>query len=304
MRVILDVDTGLDDAVALLLAAGLEEIHIEAVIATNGNVELAKTLENTLNIMETTGCTCPVFRGADRPLVRKPVQAGDFHGKSGLDGPTFPPRRFQQVQQENGVDALIRMVLENPGELTIVSVGPLTDLALAMQKESRFASSVKQLVIMGGSFCGGNVTKEAEFNTYADPEAAQLVFAGKAPIVLFPLDCTSQVTLDDDRLAALKTIEGKNSAVFSACMETYMANYHKKGKLWPQIHDPLCVAYLIDPEKVETEYKRVLVDIHKGPTYGKTTKTDTISGEGITIAKAIDIPWFWSLVERALSTLS
>ncbi len=104
-RVILDVDTGLDDAVALFLAAGLDTLHIEALIATNGNVGLERTLENTLNIAETTLLDCPVYKGAAKPLVREPVAAGNFHGESGLDGPNFPPRQRQEVQEESGIDA-------------------------------------------------------------------------------------------------------------------------------------------------------------------------------------------------------
>lgn len=302
-RIILDVDTGLDDAVALFLAAGLEEISIEAVIATAGNVGLVKTVENTLNILETAGIRCPVYKGADKPLVRKPVEAGDFHGESGLDGPVFAPRTFQKVREEDGIEALIRLVKANPHQITIVSVGPLTDLALALSREPSVASLCKQIVIMGGSFSRGNVTESAEFNTFADPEAAERVFSSGAKMVLFPLDCTRQVTLSRNRLSDFQTRKGLSNAVFCACMESYTANYTKRGQGEPQMHDPLCVAYLVDPSKVETEYCTVSVDIKEGPTYGKTTKVATISENGVLIAKRIDIPWFWTLVERALANL-
>ena len=302
-RIILDVDTGLDDAVALFLAAGLEEIGIEAVIATAGNVGLDKTVENTLNILETAGIRCPVYKGADKPLVRKPVEAGDFHGESGLDGPVFAPRAFQQVREEDGIEALIRLVKANPHQITIVSVGPLTDLALALSREPSVASLCKQIVIMGGSFSRGNVTESAEFNTYADPEAAAQVFSSGAKLVLFPLDCTRLVTLSPARLADFHTRSGLSTSVFSSCMDTYTANYTKRGQGEPQMHDPLCVAYLVDPSKVEAEYCTVYVDTCEGPTYGKTTKTPTSSEGGVLVAKRIDIPWFWTLVDRALANL-
>lgn len=302
-RIILDVDTGLDDAVALFLAAGLEEISIEAVIATAGNVGLDKTVENTLNILETAGIRCPVYKGADKPLVRKPVEAGDFHGESGLDGPVFAPRAFQQVREEDGIDALIRLVKDNAHQISIVSVGPLTDLALAFRKDPSVARLCKQIVIMGGSFSRGNVTESAEFNTYADPEAAALVFSSGAKLVLFPLDCTRLVTLSPARLADIKQRDGLSTSVFGSCMDTYTANYTKRKQGEPQMHDPLCVAYLVDPSKVETEYCMVCVDIKEGPTYGKTTKTPTSSDNGVLIAKTIDIPWFWTLVDRALANL-
>jgi ribosylpyrimidine nucleosidase len=300
-RVILDVDTGLDDAVALFLAAGLKEIKIEAVIATAGNVGLDKTLENTLNIIETTGLTCPVYAGSAKPLVRKSIEAGEFHGESGLDGPVFPPRTIQQARPESGIDAMIRLIRDNPGEITVISVGPLTDLARAMRRESRLATLVKQLVIMGGSFSGGNVTGEAEFNTYADPEAAQIVFSSGAKITLFSLDCTRQVTLSSERLEAFRKKSGRSNEVFVACMDSYSANYAKRDLGDPQMHDPLCIAYLADSSRVEGEYCDVTVDIIQGKTYGKTTKRP--NEEGIFVATSIDIPWFWSLVERALAAL-
>lgn len=302
-RIILDVDTGLDDAVALFLAAGLEEISIEAVIATAGNVGLDKTVENTLNVLETAGIRCPVYKGAAKPLVRKPIEAGDFHGKTGLDGPVFAPRQFQQAQEGNGIDELIKLVKANPHQLSIVSVGPLTDLALAFEQDPSVARLCKQIIIMGGSFSRGNVTESAEFNTFADPEAAERVFSSGAKMVLFPLDCTRQVTLSRNRLSDFQTRQGLSNAVFCACMESYTANYTKRGQGEPQMHDPLCVAYLVDPSKVKTEYCTVSVDIKEGPTYGKTTKAATTSEGGVLIAKRIDIPWFWILVERALANL-
>ena len=302
-RILLDVDTGLDDAVALFLAAGLEEISIEAVIATAGNVGLENTLENTLNVLETAQIHCPVYRGADKTLVRKPVEAGDFHGKSGLDGPVFAPRKYQQARQESGIDAMIRLVKQNPHQISIVSIGPLTDLALALRKEPALAVLCKQIVIMGGSFSKGNVTPYAEFNTFADPEAASLVFSCGAKMVLFPLDCTRQVTLSHARLSAFHKRTGKSNAVFCACMDSYTANYTKRGQGEPQMHDPLCVAYLVDPTKVETESCIVTVDTRQGATYGKTSKTPTEETRGILIAKRLDIPWFWSLVDCSLANL-
>ena len=198
---------------------------------------------------------------------------------------------------------MIDLVMKNPKQLTIVSVGPLTDLALAMKKERTFASQVKQIIIMGGSFSKGNVTQEAEFNTYADPEAAELVFSSGAPMVLFSLDCTRTVTLDAERLGRYKTYPGRCAKVFCSCMDTYSANYERKKQGWPQMHDPLCIAYIIDPSKFVSETKQVRVDISEGPTYGKTTKHEDCAQGGVVIPLQVDIPWFWSLIERALRNL-
>ncbi|HZJ88927.1 MAG TPA: nucleoside hydrolase [Sphaerochaeta sp.] len=300
-RIILDVDTGLDDAVALFLAAGLDEIQIEAVIATAGNVGLDKTVENTLNIMETTGLDCPVYAGSAAPLVREPVEAGEFHGESGLDGPVFDKRVRQHLQAEDGIDAMIRIVEENPHEITIVSVGPLTDLATALQQKPELAALAKGFVIMGGSFSGGNVTDVAEFNTYADPEAAQIVFSSGAKIALFSLDCTRTVTLSSERLQEFRKKSGRSNEVFVACMDTYSSNYAKRKAGDPQMHDPLCIAYLSDPTKVTGENIGVEVILEPGPRYGETIKVE--NEKPIFVAHFIDIPWFWTLVERALETL-
>ncbi|MFA5698609.1 MAG: nucleoside hydrolase [Sphaerochaeta sp.] len=303
-KIILDVDTGLDDAAALFLAAGLEELEIVAVIATAGNVGLDKTIENTLNIMETVHYTGPVYAGSSSPLVRESVEAGDFHGESGLDGPVFEPRKIQTLQEEDGVSALIRLVKENPQEITIISVGPLTDVARALKKEPSLPSLVKEIVIMGGSFSGGNVTEAAEFNTYADPEAAQIVFSSGAPLALLSLDITRTVTLSKERLDGLKAIGGRSSEVYSQCMDTYMGNYASKKLGWPQMHDPLCVAYVLDRTKFSLDYAHVTVDIDPtSATYGETRKESTNNSRGVTIPTDIDRAWFWSLVERSLKSL-
>jgi ribosylpyrimidine nucleosidase len=303
-KVILDVDTGLDDAAALFLAAGAEELDIVAVIATAGNVGLEKTVENTLNVIETTGLSCPVFAGSDRPLIRQAVEAGDFHGETGLDGPVFGKRVIQELQEEDGVSALIRLIKTYPKEITVISVGPLTDLAHALQKEPALPSLVKEIVVMSGSFSGGNVTEDAEFNAYADPEAAKIVFSSGAPLVMLSLDITRTVTLTRERLDHLRTIEGRSAEVFSQCMDTYMANYESKKLGWPQMHDPLCVAYVMDRSKFVAEYKRVVVDTNSvSPSYGMTSKENLNGTGGVTIPTDIDRAWFWEMMERSLRNL-
>jgi ribosylpyrimidine nucleosidase len=168
--------------------------------------------------------------------------------------------------------------------------GAVTDLALAFRKDPSVALLCKQIVVMGGSFSQGNVTEHAEFNAFADPEAASLVFSSGAKLVLFPLDCTRRVTLSPARLADFQRRKGRSTAVFCSCMESYTANYTKRGQGQPQMHDPLCVAYLVDPSKVETEYCRVEVDTNPGQTYGKTTKTPPIPMAVSWLPRNIDNP--------------
>ncbi|MDY0288607.1 MAG: nucleoside hydrolase [Sphaerochaeta sp.] len=302
-RIILDVDTGLDDAVAIILAAGSKAIHLEGLVATAGNVGLERTLENTLNVCEELGVTAPIYAGSAQPLERDRVHAGDFHGESGLDGPVFQPRVNQQVMEGSGVQYIIDTIMANPGEITLVPVGPLTDIALAMQQEPRIITRVKEIVLMGGSFVGGNVTEEAEFNTYADPEAAQIVFASGAPLVMFPLDCTTKVTLSPEALERYRTFEGRGARLFCSCMDTYMANYQRKGKGHPAMHDPLCIAYLIDPKPFAYERHEVSVELVDQGTYGKTLRGEDCTEGGVLVAKKADTTHFWSLIDQALRTL-
>ncbi|HKL57278.1 MAG TPA: nucleoside hydrolase [Sphaerochaeta sp.] len=303
-RIILDVDTGLDDAVAIILAAGSKAIHIEGLVATAGNVGLERTLENTLNVCEELGITAPIYAGSEKPLKRERVHAGDFHGVSGLDGPVFQARVNQQVKKGSGIQYIIDTIMANPGEITLVPVGPLTDIALAMQQEPRIITHVKEIVLMGGSFVGGNVTAEAEFNTYADPEAAQIVFSSGAPLVMFPLDCTTKVTLSPEALERYRTFKGKGARLFCSCMDTYMANYQRKGKGNPAMHDPLCIAFLINPKPFTYERHEVSVELEDPGTYGKTLRGEDCKEGGVLVAKKADTTHFWSLIDEALLTLA
>ncbi len=302
-RIILDVDTGLDDAVAIILAAGSKAIKIEGLVATAGNVDLKRTLENTLNVCEVLNIDAPVYAGSAKPLKRERVHAGEFHGESGLDGPVFQVRKRQRVQDGSGIQFIIDTIMANPHEITLVPVGPLTDIAIAIQQEPRIVRLVKEIVLMGGSFIGGNVTRDAEFNTYADPEAAQIVFSSGAPLVMFPLDCTTKVTLSPETLARYKAFKGKGAELFCSCMDTYMANYQRKGVGYPAMHDPLCIAYLIDPKPFVYERHEVTVELDERASYGKTLRGKECEEGGVLVVKKADTTCFWSLIDEALFSL-
>ena len=172
-HIIMDVDTGHDDAVAIALAGGLnDEIVIDGFIATAGNQIREYTLENTLNLTEALEMEAPVFAGSIGPLLRDRVLAGNIHGANGFEGPVFEKRKKKECMG-NGIRWAIDHVLSHPGEITFVSVGPWTDLAVCLKSDERFASSLKEIVLMGGAVDHpGNVTPSAEFNVFADPEAA------------------------------------------------------------------------------------------------------------------------------------
>ncbi|MDY4609369.1 MAG: nucleoside hydrolase [Sphaerochaetaceae bacterium] len=293
---------GHDDAVALVLAAGSPQIQIEGVVAVAGNQVRRKTLENTLNVCDYLGIDAPVFPGMDRPIVREQVTAGDIHGETGLDGPVFPPRK-KQAERGYGVQFIIDTVLANPHEITLVPTGPLTDIAMAIRLEPKVAELVKQIVFMGGSTGEGNVTYSAEFNIYADPEAAQIVCTCGAPLVMMGLDVTLQVMLTDERLDGYRKFQGKAAKMFCASMDNYMASCRRHGHDYPAMHDPCCVAYLIDPGMFVCERRELLIELRGTHTYGRTVAGPYLQDGGVLIAKKTEPEKFWKLMDMAFGRL-
>ena len=303
-RIIIDCDPGHDDAVALAMAKGLSDrIKVEAVIATYGNQSIDKTLTNALNLAQALELDAPVYTGSLNPLVRERVAAGYIHGENGLAGPVFPPCNRQCCG--NGITAAIDLVLNNPGEITFVSVGPFTDLAVCIKADPRFARSLKRIVVMGGAIGRpGNVTPSAEFNVYADPEAAQIVFNSGVDVVMFGLDVTLQLTLSDEILENVRKLPETNyTPIFMASMECYVEACRKYIHDYPSMHDPCTIAYLADPSIFEFERRRINVDCKSELNYGRTV-ADFPNGEGnVLVGTKADTTKFWNLFYEALRRL-
>ncbi|MFA7225323.1 MAG: nucleoside hydrolase [Sphaerochaetaceae bacterium] len=301
-KIILDVDTGHDDMVAIVMASGLEEIDLLGVVAVAGNQVLEKTLHNTLNVCQLIGEKAPVFAGMDRPIIRERVVAGDIHGKSGLDGPTFPPLT-KQAERLHGVNFIVDTVMGNPHEVTLVPTGPLSDIAMAIRLEPRLPKVVKQIVLMGGSLGAGNRTPYAEFNIFADGEAASIVFNSGAPIVMMGLDVTLQVLLDRERLDRYSRFSSKTATMFNASMKHYMAACRLHGAEYPAMHDPCCVAYVADPTIFTTEEHSIEVELKDEERYGKTIALPPTPNKPTLVGMGADTSLFWPLLERAFSNL-
>ena len=273
-RIILDTDPGADDALAILLMLASPEIKLEAITTVHGNVNIEKTTRNALALLEFLNAThIPVARGCTVPLVKPPHQAKgeSVHGSSGMGQTNLSEPTLKPIDV-HAVDYLIERFLAEPNELTLFAVGPLTNVALAIRKEPKFAGAVKELVIMGGAIrSGGNMSPLAEFNIYEDPHAAHIVFNSGIPITLIPLDVTYQCLLTSTDVERLNKIDSPIARFVRDVTADYMAFYLKyEGFAGCALHDPLTVATIIAPELLSIENHYVDVDISGGVSTGKT----------------------------------
>lgn len=276
-RIILDVDTGTDDAVALMTAALSPDLELVGATTVNGNTTIDNTTENTLRVFDWIGMPdIPVHRGMDRPLARTQMQqlnpASRIHG-SLLDLP--PVSRGATLQPGHAVDWLIDTYLASDGDVVLCPVGPLTNIATAIQKEPRILEKIPEIVIMGGAHDHGNSTPSAEFNIWLDPEAARIVVNCGVPIRMVPLDATHRAlvsTEDAEALRALGTPAGEAAARFVLKrIDGYDATQqmpHRAGAA--PVHDALAVCAIIDPSILTTKLIPVDVEVHAELSVGRT----------------------------------
>ena len=262
-RLVLDCDPGHDDAIALLLALASPEVELLGVTTVHGNQTLDKTTDNALRVLELVGRTdVPVARGAERPLVRELHVAAHVHGESGLDGPELPPATTAPVAQA-AVDFLLEHVV---GDAVLVAVGPLTNVAPALDEGLR----PERIVLMGGAVAEGNMTPAAEFNIWADPEAAQRVFHAGVPVTMVGLDVTHRALLTPawaERFRAAGRV-----GTFVADLVEFFKRYHARTYGWDgaPIHDAVALAQAIRPGVVVTEHVNVEVELESELCRGRT----------------------------------
>ncbi|MGV1987401.1 nucleoside hydrolase [Agrobacterium sp. 22-221-1] len=273
-KIIIDTDPGQDDAAAIMLAfASPEEIDILGLCAVAGNVPLKLTSRNIRIISELCGRTdIPVYEGAEKPLVRKPITAEHVHGSTGLDGPVLDEPTME-AQKQHAVDFIIETLMREPaGTVTLCTLGALTNVALALLKTPEIADRVKELVMMGGGFFeGGNITPAAEFNIYVDPQAADIVFRSGMPIVMMPLDVTHQLLTTKARVSRIRDI-GTRPAIAMAEMLEFFERFdiEKYGSDGGPLHDPTVIAYLVKPELFQGRECNVEIEVHSELTMGMT----------------------------------
>jgi inosine-uridine nucleoside N-ribohydrolase len=275
-RIIIDTDPGIDDAMAIFLALRSPELKVEAITPVCGNVPLDLTLPNALRLVEIADRTdVPVAAGASHPLVRRLVTSGHVHGANGLAGVEFPEPKIKPVH-ETATEIIRRVVRENPGEITIVAVGPLTNVALALRNDPEIAAMIPQIVIMGGSLSGGNITPAAEFNLYVDPEAARVVFDAHIPLTMVGLDVTRKCLLNEEQIEQLEAAKNPVSQAAGKIMRATFERMKHGGEVTViALHDALTVASLIEPDVITLKDYYVEVE-----TTGEWTAGQTLGYDG------------------------
>ncbi len=267
---LLDCDTGVDDAIAILFAKHLDTLELVAVTTVAGNVEVEHTTRNTLQVLELAGMTeIPVYMGAAKPLLCEPVTAHHVHGQNGLNDMVLPlPKR--QAEEMPAWDAIYKLAKQYAGELTVVAVGPLTNLALAIAKYKELPKLLKRIVIMGGAAVGGNVTPSAEFNVYADPEAADMVFTCGAPVYMCGLDVTMRAYFTADELDEIAALGNKQAVFARDVMQGILQFYRAYNLGGVAFHDPVTLLYADNDSYFQTDHCGVRVETKGRLTRGKT----------------------------------
>ena len=284
----MDCDTGTDDAVAIMLAHKLPELEILGISTVCGNTIQDNAYWNTHRINALMGTDYPVYRGAEKPMVIPLVTAAYVHGENGLGDVELPLPKGVAEQKESAWDALYECARAHPGELRLVPTGPLTNIAIAFTKYPDLPKLLHSITLMGGSAGPGNITPAAEFNIYADPQAADIVFRCGAPIVMCGLDVTTQAYFEMEDLDELAA-SGKSAGTFvkAILMHSYavLAKYGVKGFC---MHDSCPVMYLAHPELFEGEEAGVVVETRGSFTSGKTI-TDLYSDKQFSFTNALVI---------------
>jgi inosine-uridine nucleoside N-ribohydrolase len=321
-HVIIDTDPGVDDALALILALQSPELCVDAITTVSGNVDVELATQNTLTVLGLfpPERRPPVARGADRPLVRSLDTAAPVHGDDGLGGvsrlrtaagqPCYPGASAAHTSAD-AVDCLLDLIRRSPGELTLVALGPLTNLALAWRRDAHTFRQLAEVVIMGGAVTvPGNVTPVAEFNIYVDPEAAQVVFASGLPITLIGLDVTERVRLTGEMMDQYIRPASSPLSQFVMDCTAHTIEFSTRVKRPPgmAMHDPLAVGALIDPTIVHTAPLSVQVETKGELTTGmlvadrRSLHSDLKAPANVHVALEVDAARFLEMFLHRLQT--
>lgn len=303
-KIILDCDPGHDDAIAIMLAAKNPAIDLLGITVVAGNQTLDKTLINTLNVCQFLDLDVPVYKGCGQPMIRdKQVIAPEIHGESGLDGPQFEALT-RQPEPQHAVNYIIDRLLASDGDVTVVTTGPMTNLAMAMRLCPDILPRIHEIVLMGGSYQLGNMTPAAEFNVLADADAAHVVFTSGRKITMVGLDVTRKVLC----LPSIVERMGKSHTRAAKLFVDLMMFFNQTQKAvfgWDggPLHDPVTIAYLLDPTLLTTKLCFTQIDIRSEQSYGRTN-CDLFNifkrPPNSFVAVDIDVAKFWDIIETGI----
>ena len=306
-KIILDCDPGHDDAVAIMLAGKSPKIDLLGITVVAGNQTLDNTQRNALNVVQCLGLDVPVYAGCGQPMIREKMTAGDIHGKTGLDGPVFEPLT-RKLEPEHGVNFIIQTLMESNDPITMVTTGPMTNLGMAIRMEPRIVEKIQRIVLMGGAYTNGNVTPAAEFNIIADADAAYVCFTSGRPITMVGLDVTRKALCYPSIVERMDKVGNKASKLFVDLMKHFCKS-QKEVFGWEggPLHDPITVAYLIDPTVLTTKPMHAEIDIRSTQSYGRTN-CDYFGYQkkepNADVAIDIDVEKFWNMIEEGLRLYS
>lgn len=302
-KIILDCDPGHDDAFAILLAGNNPQFDLLGITVASGNQTLEKTGRNALNLTQYLKIDVPVCLGAKNPIIKQVEVCEAIHGDTGLDGFDFP-QLTKEYDKRSAMEFMIESILSSTDKVTVITTGPMTNLALAIRMNPEILNNIEEIVLMGGSYQNGNVTPAAEFNIFCDPEAAYICFNSGAKVTMVGLDVTRKVKVYDHIIDRMEKIGNQASDLFVKLMRVFNEN-HKKvfGFDGSPLHDPVTIAYLMNKELLETKFLHCDIDISHGTSYGRTNVDifDYLQLEKNThVAMDINAELFWDIVEESL----
>lgn len=301
--VIIDCDPGVDDIAALLLAKNVDHFDVKAVTTVAGNVPLADTTRNALQLLSFMNWDIPVGRGAEKPLTHQLVTAEEIHGRDGMAGLCLP-ETTKRADEKPAWDLMYNVAKQYPGKIDIIALGPMTNLAIALAKYPQLVKWVRRIVIMGGGILTGNTTPAAEFNIYVDPEGAARVFTSGIPFYLCPLDVTQEAFVTPADIAEIGTFSSPQAHFFAKIVDRCV----EVGKLYTKgrgvaLHDPLALLFAADDSYCTFKECFIGVETHGGLTRGKTV-TDCYSDNQLEnngfLVQTVDRQLFTAHIKRLL----
>ena len=297
-NIILDCDPGHDDAIAILLAGSTSLFNLLGISVVSGNQTVEKTARNAFNVSRYLGINVPIAIGADKPLMRERLNCGEIHGESGLDGFDFPNYKYHYYPKD-GADLIIDKCLENE-KVTIVTTGPMTNLAIALLRNQKIKEHIEEIVLMGGSTDEGNLTKYAEFNILADPDAAAICFRSGIHMKMIGLNVTRQVLVMPEIIKRMEKIHNKASNMFVSLMKFFNKTQKEVFNLdGGPLHDPVTFVSLMSDV---IYFEKMDVDINVNPNdirYAET-KCKIDNNSIIEVATKIDVNRYWDIIEGAI----